>query len=94
MSLLGVLSVLLGGEKFDVFDVEQVVTQECSLFPIVFSVFIIVCWWRNLRGGELVCSFVGVSESYRGYRCGSYTLTLGRLPTAKGFRLHSWFAGE
>ena len=37
-------AVLLEGEKLDVFNVEQGVAQGCSSSPILFSVFIMVCW--------------------------------------------------
>ena len=33
-------AVLLEGEKSDLFNVEQGVAQDCSLSPILFSVFI------------------------------------------------------
>ena len=37
-------AVILEGEKLDVFNVEQGVAQGCSSSPILFSVFIMVCW--------------------------------------------------
>ena len=36
-------AVLLEGEKSDLFNVEQGVAQGCSLSPILFSVFLMIC---------------------------------------------------
>ena len=70
-------SVLLEGEKSDSFNVEQGVAQGCSLFPILFSVFI-NCLLKEVKrveleiqlssgktfGGMLFADdFIGVSDS-------------------------------
>ena len=70
-------AVLLEGEKSEVFNVEQGVAQECSLSPILFSVFINgvlvaveqaglgieLCDGGKVGGLLLVDDIVGVSES-------------------------------
>ena len=70
-------AVLLEGEKSDSFNVEQGVAQGCSLFPILFSVFI-NCLVKEIKrveleiqlssgktfGGMLFADdFIGVSDS-------------------------------
>ena len=45
-------AVLLAGEKSDSFNVEQGAAQGCSLFPILFSVFV-NCLLKEVKRVEL-----------------------------------------
>ena len=76
-------SVLLDGEKSNMFSVEQCVAQGCSLSPILFSVFINdllkeveeagvgvqLCNDRSMTGMLFADDFVGLVIQGRIYRC-------------------------